>query len=53
LRLAIDDAVYYRDPPQKCVACESSGDLCRGCAETLAIGLKYLHTAQELGLGDD
>ncbi len=50
---AIDDAVYYRDPPQRCAACESSGDLCSGCAETLAIGLKYLQTAQELRLGDD
>jgi hypothetical protein len=53
LRRAIDDAVYYRDPPQKCVACEWSGDLCGGCAETLAIGLEYLQTARELGLGDD
>ena len=46
LRQAIDDAVYYRDPPQKCVACESSGALCGGCSETLAIGLKYLQTAR-------
>ena len=53
LRQAIDDAIYYRDPPQKCVACESSGGLCGGCAETLAIGLKYLQTARDLGLGDD
>ena len=53
LRQAIDDAVYYRDPPQTCVACESSGALCGGCAETLAIGLKYLRIARELGLGDD
>jgi hypothetical protein len=48
LRQAIDDAVYYRDPPQKC---ESSSGLCSRCAETLAIGLKYLRTARELGLG--
>jgi hypothetical protein len=53
LRQATGDAVYYRDPPQKCVACESSGDLCAICAETLAIGLKYLQTARELGLRDD
>ena len=53
LRQAIDDAIYYRDPPQKCVACESSGDLCGGCAETLAIGLKYLQIARELELGDN
>jgi hypothetical protein len=53
LRRAIDDAIYYRDPPQKCVARELSRDLCGGCAETLAIGLKYLQTARELGLGDD
>jgi hypothetical protein len=38
LRQAIDDAIYYRDPPQKCVACESSGDLCGGYAETLPSG---------------
>ena len=49
---AIHDAVHYRDPPQKCMACEVSGDLCGECAETLAIGLKYLQTARELGLGD-
>jgi hypothetical protein len=53
LRQAIDDAVYYRDPPQKCLACESSGNLCGVCAETLAIGLKYLQTARELWLGND
>jgi hypothetical protein len=53
LRQAIDDAVYYRDPPQKYLACELSSDLCGGCAETLAVGLKYLRTARELGLGDD
>ena len=53
LRQAIGDAVYYRDPPQQCAACESSGDLCSACAGTLAIGLKYLETARELGLGDD
>jgi hypothetical protein len=53
LRQAIDDAIYYRDPPQKCAPCESSSALCAGCAETLAIGLKYLRIARELGLGDD
>jgi hypothetical protein len=52
LRQAIDDAVYYRDPPQKCLACESSGDLCGACTQTLAIGLKYLQIARELELGD-
>jgi hypothetical protein len=50
LRQAIDDAIYYRDPPQKCAACESSSALCARCAETLAIGLKYLHIAREQGL---
>jgi len=53
LRRAIDDAVYYRDPPQKCTACESSGDLCGACAETLAIGLEYLQTARQVGITDD
>jgi hypothetical protein len=52
LRKAIGDAVYYRDPPQKCAACESSGDVCGACTETLAIGLKYLQIPRELELGD-
>lgn len=52
LRQAIDDAIYYRDPPQKCEGCDSSRELCGECAETLAIGLKYLQTARELGLSD-
>ena len=52
LRQAIDDAIYYRDPPQRCAVCESSGGLCDACAATLAIGLKYLQTARELGLSN-
>ena len=35
LRPAIDDAIYYRDPPQKCAACESSSALCAGCGAML------------------
>jgi len=53
LRQAVEDAVCYRDPPQECPDCEAAGDLCSRCAETLAIGLKYLRTARELGLDDD
>ena len=53
LRQALDDAVHYRDPPQECLACKAARDLCSGCAETLAIGLRYLQTARELGLDDD
>ncbi len=52
LRQALNDAVYYRDPPQECPACETAGGLCSQCAATLAIGLKYLRTGRELGLDD-
>jgi hypothetical protein len=50
LRKAVEDAVYYRDPPLKCPACGTATDLCSACAEGLAIGLRYLQTARELGL---
>lgn len=53
LRQALDDAVYYRDPPQECPACEATGDLCSECAETLAVALRYRRAARELGLNDD
>jgi hypothetical protein len=52
LRRAVEDAVYYRDPPLKCPACETAPDLCSACADGLAIGLKYLLTARELRLDD-
>jgi hypothetical protein len=50
LQQALEDAVHYRDPPLQCPACETAADLCSVCAEGLATGLKYLRTAQELGL---
>jgi hypothetical protein len=50
LQQALEDAVYYRDPPLQCPACETAADLCGACAERLAIGLVYLQTARELGL---
>jgi hypothetical protein len=49
LRRALDDAIFYRDPPQECPACEAAANLCGQCAETLAISLTYLRTAKELG----
>jgi hypothetical protein len=52
LRQALDDAVYYRDPPQECLVCEAIDDLCSGCAEGLVLGLRYLETARELRLHD-
>jgi hypothetical protein len=52
LRQAVEDAVYYRDPPLKCSACETAADLCSACTEGLAIGLVYLRTARELRLDD-
>jgi hypothetical protein len=53
LRHALDDAIFYRDPPQECRACEAAANLCSQCAETLAISLTYLRTAKELGLDSD
>jgi hypothetical protein len=53
LRQALDDAIYYRDPPQECRACEAAANLCSQCAETLAISLTYVRTAEELGLDGD
>ena len=50
LQQALEDAVYYRDPPLKCQACETAPDLCSACAAGLAAGLQYLQTARELGL---
>ena len=52
LQQALQDAIYYRDPPLECPACETSPGLCSACAEGVAIGMRYLRTARELGLGN-
>ena len=52
LRQALEDAVYYRDPPVECRACdvEVLDGLCEGCATGLARARAYLALGRELGL---
>jgi hypothetical protein len=47
---ALADAVYYRDPPVECHACEAAGELCDGCAAGLAQARAYLALGRELGV---
>jgi hypothetical protein len=48
---ALADAVYYRDPPVECRACEvRRGTLCDGCAAGLAQARAYLALGRELGV---
>jgi len=47
---ALADAVYYRDPPLECVACEESDGLCEECAAGLARARAYLDLRVTLGL---
>jgi hypothetical protein len=50
LRDALADAVYYRDPPVACDACEALDGLCDECAAGLARARAYLDLGDELGL---
>jgi hypothetical protein len=50
LRQALADAVYYRDPPARCRACEDLDRLCDECAAGLARARTYLALGRELGL---
>jgi hypothetical protein len=53
LRQALADAVYYRDPPVHCPACDAQQApdvLCAECAATLARATVYLDLGRELGL---
>jgi hypothetical protein len=50
LRDALADAVYYRDPPVQCAACEAADGLCDGCAAGLARARAYLDLGRELGV---
>jgi hypothetical protein len=50
LREALADAVYYRDPPVQCAACEALDGLCESCAAELARARSYLALSRELGL---
>lgn len=53
LAQALADAVYYRDPPLHCPACEAQDQcraLCQECAATLARATAYLNLGRALGL---
>jgi len=53
LQNALADAVYYRDPPVNCEACEALNDetkLCEECAERLARNREYLNLGTEMGM---
>jgi hypothetical protein len=50
LRQALADAVYYRDPPVECRACEALDELCDDCAARLAQARAYLALGRELGM---
>jgi hypothetical protein len=53
LAQALADAVYYRDPPLRCAACDAQQEpdaLCSDCAATLARATAYLDLSRELGL---
>ena len=50
LRQALADAVYYRDPPTECRACEVRDGLCDQCAAELARARSYLGLGRELGV---
>jgi hypothetical protein len=47
---ALADAVYYRDPPVECGACEARDGLCDECAAGLARARAYLALGRDLGL---
>jgi hypothetical protein len=50
LRQALDDAIYYRDPPLQCTACPSPERLCDQCAAGHERARAYLALSYELGL---
>jgi len=50
LRQALADAVYYRDPPVHCTACEALDGLCDECSAGLARARAYLNLGRELGV---
>ena len=50
LAQALADAVYYRDPPLYCPACDAHDTLCDQCAATLARATAYLNLSRTLGL---
>jgi hypothetical protein len=49
LQQALADAVYYRDPPVYCPACEIQDALCDDCTAGLARARAYLTLSRTLG----
>jgi hypothetical protein len=49
LQQALADAVYYRDPPVYCPACEFQDALCEDCAAGLERARAYLTLSRTLG----
>lgn len=50
LRQALADAVYYRDPPLMCPACQTPDRLCEECATGLARARAYLALSRAFGM---
>ena len=52
LAQALADAVFYRDPPVHCPACDDQAPdaLCQQCAATLARATAYVDLGRKLGL---
>lgn len=50
LRQALADAVFYRDPPVDCDACDPVDGLCDECAAGLARATAYLELGEKLGM---
>jgi hypothetical protein len=52
LAQALADAVYYRDPPLYCRACEAQDTLCKECAATFVRASAYLTLGRALGVAE-
>jgi hypothetical protein len=50
LRQALADAVFYRDPPLHCPACEELDGVCTQCAAGLDRARAYVALGRELGV---
>lgn len=53
LRQALADAVYYRDPPLYCPACETLDGLCGQCTAGLSQAMAYVTLSRELGISPE
>jgi hypothetical protein len=53
LRQALADAVYYRDPPLYCHACETLDGLCGQCTAGLSQAMAYVTLSRELGISPE